>query len=241
MTILRESWSYESPQKKSKMRKVITIFSCILLVSIFTDASDLPHLRPITGSISQPFGDHDKQLYVVAYGRDGSIYESAPVTTSAKFSFFTLRKTPGDYVLHLRGAELEEYNSILIRINSKNRVAYVYVRKNTLTLPPARDQDFDDEDMNEDLEILFKPSGKSFYARKQKSWSLWDLWAYKYRVLQGLVLLFIVSFPQVIQSLPKEMREELTGEKEPDMSNANDIYNILSAKADSSQSNRKRS
>lgn len=53
------------------------------------------------------------------------------------------------------------------------------------------------------------------------------LWRNKFYVTGAFAVAFLLGFPHIFHKLPPEMREELTGEKEPDLGDPNKVVKTL--------------
>lgn len=165
-------------------------------------------------------------IRVTVYSRHGALIETAPVKIDGTFTLYLLPKqSDGVYVLHLLGSMTNEYAPLLLNLRAGS-VTSVISRPTPLLIAPESEEKWPSE-----YEVKFVPQSPSNYV-KNRSWSWSDLWAYKSRFLLLLAVAFVVWFPRVIQDLPKELREELTGEKEPELGDANAHFKALLGRTD---------
>lgn len=183
----------------------------------------------ITGSVFLDPSLKSPSLQVWVQSRYGALVESSPVASDGSVLFHSLpTQTDGVYVLHLNGATSYEYLPILVLLQN-GAITSAMPRTEPLMIPP----DAGAPAWPSTTEIEFKPFGKTNYAKKSPPWRLRDLWRNKIRLLQLLALVFVVWFPQFIRELPKELREELMGEKEEDMGDPNALVKTLLGRANS--------
>lgn len=178
----------------------------------------------IGGSILQPFADSPSALTIAVYGRNGVLASSAPVTRVGSFSLYSI--SPGDYVVHIIGAVEQEYEDIFIHAG-EGGLEYVEVRDDLLRIPGRNMSTSAGSTIDAEYGIVFRPKRKARFKREKKKWTLRSLLRYKYRLLQLLGAAFVVWFPQFMRSLPKDIREELMGEKEDDGGDPNAVFKML--------------
>lgn len=182
----------------------------------------------VTGSVAVDPSEKGVFLQVRARSRDGALIESSPVTENGFVYFHSLPKQPdGVYVLQLYGAMSYEYHPILVLLQD-GAVKSAMLRSQPLIVPPR----IDSPAWPRTSEIEFKPFVKTNYAKKAAPWRLRDMWNSKLRLLQLFALIFVVWFPQFIRELPKDLREELMGEKEEDIGDPNAVVKTLIGRED---------
>lgn len=170
---------------------------------------------------------HVNTIRIAVYSRSGERIESALVTPDGNFKLHLLpQQSDGVYILYLIGSMTDEYAPMLLNLQA-GTVKSVLSRRNPLLIPPKPDEEWPEND-----KIRFVSSAKALYVQKGNSWSWRYLWAYKFRLLQLAGVAFVVWFPKVIRDLPKELREELMGEKEPELGDTNAHFKALLGRED---------
>lgn len=163
---------------------------------------------------------------VLVHSRRGRLIESAPVAADSTFQLINLPEQPnGLYVLQLIGTTVHDYNPLLVRLD-RGSVAGVLNRDSPVILPPG----FDSDKWTADSELTFQPVAKTNYLRQRAPWRLRDLWRYRYTFVQFAAVAFVVWFPRFIQDLPQDLREELLGEKEPNIGDPNAVLKAVTGR-----------
>lgn len=217
--------------------------TCSLLLCLLC----LARARAIVGTIDTPDDDDICNLTVaVLSARDGSIIETAPVIASPPsssssssssssaytFSLHGVSATDGRYVVRVVGSVAYEYNSVIATI-----------REGTLNASMSRAGAEDALMYPADVHPGPNPPNVHLYAVRRTSLLrtsphrfasiayLVELprlaWRNKFYGAGALAVAFLLWFPHVFHKLPKEMREELTGEKEPDLGDPNKVLKAL--------------
>lgn len=194
---------------------------CLSLVATIFWVPSAVQGAAITGTVLQATRERNA-LSVPVHARDGTLVESPTVTKNGSVLFSLLpEQKDGVFLLNIYGDADYEYTPILLLLKN-GAIASSFPRKDPLLIPPREDEPWPSE-----TEIVFQPRRKANYARKPAPWRLRDLWRYKFQVLQLLAIAFVVWFPQVIRDLPKDLREELMGEKEEDIGDSNAVLKAL--------------
>lgn len=199
---------------------VLTFVTLCLLPSVFAS---------LNGTISAE-NDHSADLTVVAVSKSGQTTECAPVISQSFFTLRTIEKMDDIFVLYVSGSTEFEYNSIIAEVRSGKLIS---------TFERTRPKDFltvfsADTVGNKANQLHFSGIRATTFRAKKTSWTLWDipfyLWHKKWYAFMFVSVLFILWFPRIFEKLPKEMREELTGEKEPDWGDPNRVVKSLIAR-----------
>ncbi|CAN8071962.1 unnamed protein product [Agarophyton chilense] len=199
--------------------------TAILLIAIVLNYTARQiHALCIQGTVANPSDDDFGSLQVAAYARDGKLETSASVTANATFNLFLKPGGATPYILHLLGSIQNQYHPIILYVDPLrvlfSKVRYSPLQRLNLTTVGA-------EDMN--TAVHFEPSAPTLHAlkRKQRRFSVRTLWAYRLQALMLAGAVFIIWFPKFIRDLPKEVREELLGEKEDEMGDPNALFKSL--------------
>lgn len=202
---------------------ILVVYQCLTYVCEACDAS------PLKGSLVPPFQDTPSDLTIVAYSRVGHKVDTAPVTVHASFDLFSVLSHAGDYMLHVEGSVIENYDPVFLRVENCKPV-YIEARQNILQVPNAtKAMQAGKVSIKHPTYLLFKPRGKTNYVRYKRPWRLKHLWRYKTRFLQLIAVLFIIWFPHFLRTLPKDLQDELMGETKEDNTDADALFKTLTA------------
>lgn len=174
----------------------------------------------ITGTVdSANVGDALPYLQVVVRSETGAIVECVPVTSQLTFTLYRVLGTDGFYIVQLSGSTEWEFTPFIITL-SKGNLSAAYRRLNPLELPSRIQR------ANDNLTIHFTSTVPTMYVPVRAQWNLASLFSFQ-RVFFVAALAFIVSFPHFFRQLPREVREELIGEKEADTGDPNRVTKAL--------------
>lgn len=203
-----------------------------LLLTLFLLPSIIQALpTPISGSVQ--LGPHPPipatagAIRVTVHSPDARLVESTPITPNGTFSLHLLPlQSDGPYILHLLGHPHLEYPPLLLLLQSST-VKSALPRPRPLLLVPDSPKQWPP-----DSDLIFRPTQPTNFAQRSQPWRWRNLWKYKIRVIQLAAVAFIVWFPTVIRDLPKELREDLMGEKEVDLGDTNAHFKNLLGRTD---------
>lgn len=174
----------------------------------------------LNGYVTSQSLDNPAILSVIAVSSFGQIVSQAPVTSQGNFTLYAFLAQTGYFTLYLLGAVRQEYPPVLVHVESGNLTA-AYPRLDPLSVPQKVNPS------GQPISVYFSPVREAVFAPRREPWRLRHIWRYKVRFLQLLAVLFVVWFPRVIRELPQDLREELTGEKEPDIGDPNKVVKAL--------------
>lgn len=206
-------------QEHGDMRIVCLIVLGIILCHRCTHASVVGYVDDLDiNEISNP-----ADIYVSVHTQSGHLLETSPIQSDSQFTLLYIedKYENGIYVLRVNGKLQIEYMPLLVRVQG-NKVVAVVEREHPLIRVPENEKEW-----GKKMEIRFRGKGTTNYERRSTPWSWTLLWQYRVRLLQLAGIAFVVWFPSVIKDLPKEMREELLGEKEEELGDLNRHINML--------------
>lgn len=176
--------------------------------------------KNITGTVDRAnVGDKRSYLQVVVRSNTGEIIECVPVTHQLTFVLYQVVELDGFHVVHLSGSTEWEFIPYIISLSNGSLTA-AYRRMNPLELPSSIQR------ANDTLTIHFTSSTPTAYILTRSKWRLGSFFSIQ-RLLFVLAFAFIVSFPHFFRQLPKEVQDELVGEKEHDTRDPNRVIKAL--------------
>lgn len=181
----------------------------------------------LNGTIQKASLDHANNLTVIVVSSTGQIVECAPVTSDSAFALSQISATDGLHLLYIIGSTMFEYNSIIVSIAS-GTITAAFERgssNHALILPSSTNIG------NKSPRLYFFPLRPTTFRFKETRWYLSDLplllWRKKLYIFVIMAFGFIIWFPRIFHHLPKEMREELTGDPELDLGDPNMVIKSL--------------
>lgn len=161
---------------------------------------------------------------VVVYGANGKEMHAAGVRGDGRFVVRGV--ADGVYVAEVIGSSRWEFAKIWVRVLG-GRVVWTERRLDLFVRPGGLGDDVGGDGEEEGKEVVFEAYGEANYLKVPPPWRLLDLVRNKFVVFQVFAISFIVWFPQYIRALDKDLLEELTGEKEPDLGDPNKVVKAL--------------
>lgn len=174
----------------------------------------------ITGTVDSAIvTDDQSHLQVIVRSDAGGIVECVPVTSALTFSLHRVVERDGFHVVELSGSAEWDFAPFIITLTNGSLTS-AYRRMNPLELPSGIRR------ADDTLTIHFTSSTRTAYTPVRSRWRLTSL-VTPYRLLFVAGFALIVAFPHFFRQLPKDMREELTGEMEPDTGDPNRVIKAL--------------
>lgn len=202
-----------------------------LLLSLLFAQVFLAHVAAsITGTVERPDAPGavaHANLSVVVYAATGAVVEAVPLTLHFEFTLHALLRRTGLHVVRLVGDLAHEYDPLIVAVSPSGNVTSAYTRTDALELPSA---DIGADTSSAECKsprLHFAPARHAAFRRERQGWGLSTLWRYRTRFVLAAALAFIMWFPRIYHKLPKEMKEELTGMKEPDFGDPNRVIKAL--------------
>lgn len=183
---------------------------------VFVQVPVLAVNKNITGTVdSANVADKRSYLQVVVRSKTGEIIECVPVTPQLTFVLYRVIELDGFHVVQLSGSTEWEFVPFIISLSNGSLTA-AYRRMNPLELPSSIQR------ANDTLTIHFTSSTPTAYVLTRSKWRLGSFFSTQ-RLLFVLAFAFIISFPHFFRQLPREVQEELIGEKEHDTRDPNRV------------------
>lgn len=225
---------------------VLPFLSALRTAAATAAAAAAVAVAPIPGTIEPHARDHAANLSVLVTSGEGFLVEVVPVTAAHTFALLALPARAGLHVVSVAGSTHAEFNPIIVDI-SDGALALAYARdahKRAITIPDGRPLPGDatppplsgDGIGNDDADaaaprhaaLHFAPARNASFEKLPRSrLRFLNLWRYRSRIMQLLAVGFIVWFPRFFRKLPAHIREELLGEKDPDLGDPNRVIKAL--------------
>lgn len=210
---------------------------CSLLLCLLC----LARARSIHGSIDVPSDDIASNLVIaVASAADGAIVETVPIISSVlnnhSFELHTTAAKNGRYLVSVFGSVAYEYSSVVATVHDSTLIASFARESVTHALVYPAEQHVGENAPSIQINALrrtrlARSKANRFGSVSDVAYFVINLpsyvWRNKLYIAASLAVFFILWFPHVFHKLPKEMREELSGEKEADLGDPNKVLKAL--------------
>ena len=168
--------------------------------------------------------DESHLLRVEVYAQSGLVSAVAPVLPDGAFQLTGL--SDGIYSAVVVGSMRSEYHAMHVLV-AKGKLALVEDRWNPLRKPQLEDDASHGSAARKQATLRFLVKAHIDFSERQKPWPFLDILQNKFLMFQVVGVIFVLLFPKYLKSLDKESLEELTGEKEPDLGDPNEVVKAL--------------